>query len=69
MLDKASLKGRIVANLEGLGFHPENSPWIARLAQAVADGVVDEITANAELVPLTTDSGPAGAGIITGGVK
>lgn len=35
---------------------------------AIASGVVEEIQANAELVPVTTDAGPAGSGIITGKV-
>ena len=35
---------------------------------ALCQGIISEITANAELVPVSTDSGPAGAGIITGKV-
>jgi hypothetical protein len=35
---------------------------------AFCQGVIDEIVTNSELVPITTDSGPAGAGIITGKV-
>lgn len=36
---------------------------------AMCQGIIEEVVANSELVPLTTDSGPAGAGIITGRVK
>lgn len=42
-----------------------------RDAVGIADcqAILDEITANSELVPVTTDTGAAGAGIITGTVK
>ena len=36
---------------------------------ALCTGILNEITANSELVPVSTDSGTAGAGIITGKVK
>lgn len=36
---------------------------------AFCQGIIDEITENSELVPVSKDSGPAGAGIITGKVK
>lgn len=36
---------------------------------AFCQGIIDEITANSELVPVSKDSGSAGAGIITGKVK
>ena len=36
---------------------------------AMCQGIIDEVVANSELVPVTTDAGPAGAGIITGKVK
>lgn len=39
------------------------------LYQAMCQGIIDEIVANSELVPVTTDTGTAGAGIITGKVK
>jgi hypothetical protein len=41
------------------------------LACLVADSqaILDEVVANSELVPVTQDSGAAGAGIITGKVK
>jgi hypothetical protein len=36
---------------------------------AMCQGIIDEVVANSELVPITQDSGAAGAGIITGKVK
>ena len=36
---------------------------------ALFQAICDEIVANSELVPVTTDSGTAGSGIITGKVK
>lgn len=38
------------------------------LIEALCAGIVTEIQTNSELVATTTDSGPAGAGIITGKV-
>lgn len=35
---------------------------------ALSTGIINEIQANSELVPISTDSGSAGAGIITGKV-
>lgn len=42
-----------------------------RDAVGIADcqAIIDEIVANSELVPISTDSGTAGSGIITGSVK
>lgn len=42
-----------------------------RDAIGIADcqAIIDEITANSELVPITQDSGTAGSGIITGSIK
>jgi hypothetical protein len=39
------------------------------LRRADSNAIVDYITQNAELVPVSTDSGTAGSGIITGKVK
>lgn len=36
---------------------------------ALCEGIIAEIVANSELVPVTQDSGTAGSGIITGSVK
>lgn len=38
------------------------------LIEALCGGIVQEIQTNSTLIPITTDSGPAGAGIITGKV-
>lgn len=74
-LNKASLKGRIKSELSGLGINiagyngsRDRVDWLDKLAEALANAVVDEIQANSELVPISTDSGQAGAGIITGKV-
>lgn len=39
------------------------------LYTAMSKGIIDEIVANSELVPVSKDSGTAGSGIITGKVK
>jgi hypothetical protein len=36
---------------------------------AFCQGIINHIIASAELVPISTDHGSAGSGIITGGVK
>lgn len=36
---------------------------------AMCEGIIEEIVQNSELVPIETDSGTAGSGIITGKVK
>jgi len=51
-LDKSSLKARIIANLAALGFDTtangrDAGNWMQEFVQAVSDGVVDEIQANA----------------------
>ena len=51
-LDKSSLKGRIITNLAALGFDTtangrDAGDWMQKFVQAVSDGVVDEIQANA----------------------
>lgn len=69
-LSKSGLKGRIESELVAQGFVITGSHAMAsKLATAVANAIVDEIIANSELVPITTDQGTAGAGIITGKVK
>lgn len=73
-LSKGSLKGKILSELSGQGFDVSSNgrqadDWIQKFAQAVANAVVDEITENAELVPVSTDHGTAGSGIVEGKVK
>jgi hypothetical protein len=53
----------------------QGSDPAAAIAQSEAiilslfEAICEEIVANSELVPVTSDSGEAGAGIITGKVK
>ena len=75
-LSKSDLKAKILTELTAAGFNPpgngssvDNTSWIDKFAGAIANAVVDEIVQNSELVPISTDSGTAGAGIIQGKVK
>lgn len=69
-LSKTGLKDKIVTELTAQGFTVSGDfAWASKMATAIANAVVDEIVANSELVPITTDTGTAGAGIITGSVK
>ena len=52
-LDKASLKNRIINELQAHGFNingkgRDNVSWIDKFAQAIANAVIDEIQQNAE---------------------
>ncbi len=52
-LDKASLKNRIINELQAQGFNingkgRDNINWIDKFAQAIANAVIDEIQQNAE---------------------
>jgi hypothetical protein len=70
-LDANSMMTRIKANIaavtEATGINDTNRQ--TAVLQAFCQGVIDEIVAHSELVPITKDSGTAGAGIITGSVK
>lgn len=73
-LSKSDLKTKILSELSGQGFDVsangrDAGGWIVKFAQAVANAVIDEIVQNAELVPVSTDSGAAGSGIVEGKVK
>lgn len=73
-LSKSDLKAKILSELSGQGFDVsangrDAGGWIVKFAQAVANAVIDEIVQNAELVPVSTDSGTAGSGIVEGKVK
>ena len=67
----------IWAELSAKGFvhssgNAVNDDYNDRFVRAVAKGiakVVPHIVTNSELVPVSTDSGTAGSGIITGKVK
>jgi len=58
-LSKATLKGLIITNLEAHGFKPGGTHGMAeKMAQAVADAVVDHIQATSEVsVPGGSSSG------------
>jgi len=50
-LSKASLKSRIITELEQIGFTTSGQfAWTERFAQAIANAVVDEIQQKAEVV-------------------
>jgi len=73
-LSKGSLKSKILAELTAQGFDVaangrDVGGWLPKFAQAVANAVIDEIVQNSELVPVDTDHGTAGSGIVTGKVK
>ncbi|ACL72715.1 MAG: hypothetical protein ABN479_03675 [Billgrantia sp.] len=50
-LSKGDLKGRIISEMvaQGATATGEHS-WVERLAEAIANAVVDEVTSNAEVV-------------------
>lgn len=55
-LDKAGLKGRIVSEMEAMGATATGEhSWVERMAEALANAVVDEIQSNAQ-VPVTGGS-------------
>lgn len=69
-LNAAILSDLIKADLTSNGFDLTNEFCFAsKLADAIANSVVTHIVSDSELVPLTSDSGTAGVGIITGSVK
>ncbi|PMN68424.1 hypothetical protein [Enterovibrio norvegicus] len=48
-LSKSSLKGKIITELKGQGFTTEGEhAFVAKMAEAIANAVVDEITNNAK---------------------
>ena len=55
-LDKAALKSKITAEMEAQGATASGDySWVAKMAEAIANAVIDEIHANAE-VPVTGGS-------------
>ena len=69
-LSASTLKGLIESEMTAQGFDISNPFCFAsKLAAAISKAVVDHIVADAELVPVSTDSGTAGSGIVTGKVK
>jgi hypothetical protein len=65
-LSKSVLKGLILSEYTAQGY--VITPESTSLATAIANAVVNHIVAAAELLPTSTDSGTAGAGMITGKV-
>lgn len=66
MLAKIKAARVVLAQTSDAGVAAANSDTVML---ALCQGIIDEIVANAELVPVSKDSGEAGAGIITGKVK
>lgn len=55
-LSKAQLKSRIVSEMQAQGATASGEfSWVNRMAEAIANAVVDEVQSNAE-VPVTTGS-------------
>lgn len=55
-LSKSQLKNRIVAEMEAMGANSTGEhSWVEKMAQALANAVVDEIQSNAQ-VPVTGGS-------------
>jgi hypothetical protein len=49
-LSKSSLKSRIVTNLQAQGFTTDGQhAYAAKMAEAIANAIVDEITSNAQV--------------------
>lgn len=50
-LDQTVLKNMIIAEMQGLGFVTSGTyAWADRLAEAIANAVVDHITSDAEVI-------------------
>ena len=50
-LNKASLKGKIVSNLKAQGFTTDGEhAFTAKMAEAIANAVIDEITSKGQVV-------------------
>lgn len=60
-LSKSGLKTRITLELTALGFNLTNAPYTEKMAEAIANAVIDEITTNAVVLTTgATGSGPPG---------
>lgn len=71
-LSASSMASKIKAHIDAVAKETNLGDASARrdaVTLALCQGIIDEIVANSELVPLTTDGGTAGSGIITGKVK
>lgn len=67
-MSPSSMANKIEAALVAAGYTPAYA-IPQGVITALCTGIINEITANSELVPITQDSGVAGAGIITGKVR
>lgn len=55
-LSKSALKGRIISEMEAQGATQSGKhSWVSKMAEAIANAVVDEVQGNAE-VPVTGGS-------------
>ncbi len=73
-LSASSMAIRIQTAVDAIGGQQTSdaagmSAYRLSLYTAMSQGIIDEIVANSELVPISKDSGSAGSGIITGKVK
>lgn len=72
-ISAAGMKTRYESKIASLTAQTSNPGEAAAAADAILrslfEAIVEEIQANSELVPITKDSGTAGAGIITGKVQ
>lgn len=56
-LDKDSLKGRIVSNMVSAGANAQGEhSWVEKMAEAIAEAVIDEVTENAQVEVTTGNS-------------
>ena len=72
-LTALSMRNKIKTHMTAVGESQSANPAVSltqrdAMLLAMCQGIVDEIQINSVLVPITTDSGAAGAGIITGKV-
>jgi hypothetical protein len=65
---QAALKSNLLTQTVGQMTQGDIDAAQLKFLTAFCTGILAEVTANSELFPLSTDSGDAGAGIITGKV-
>lgn len=72
-ISAADMKGRYVGKIAALTAQTSDPAAALESSDAILlalfESICEEIVANSELVPVTTDQGQAGSGIITGSVK
>lgn len=67
VMSSSSMAQKVESALVAAGYSA-NNPIPQSVITALCTGIIGEIVANSELIPTSTDTGPAGAGIITGKV-